>query len=261
MSTSASNNAKVKLSEIVKEYLDERMQSDMSNFDIYMRIGKNGYRDLWNDGFAITVIDQLELNPNLPVSDIPDDCLKIMGIYAHHRGKVYPLTEDKRIFFKKDDCGDPVLDNLAGSGTAWGVGAYGNTQSNYYFRGQDIGANYGIGSRSYFGSYRINQGEDRIEFDSTLRPQTLIIKYITTVDGQEKDGDFLVHPFLMDAIKDYIDWKTNQRKRSVSLAVKDDLYRTYQDSKRIAKRRKDSMSLEQIKDVVRSTWTLAVKQL
>jgi len=257
MSTSVSNNAKIRLSEIVKEYLDERMQGDLSNFDVFMRVGKNGYRDLWHDGFAITVVDQLTLDPNLPVADIPDDCLKIMDIYAEYRGKLYPLTQDKRIFFKKDDCGDDVLDNRGGG---FGGTSYGNTRSNHFFRGQDIGANYGAGSRSYFASYNINQEEDRIEFDSAIRPQTLIIKYMSTVDSQEKNGDFLVHPFLADAIKDYIDWKTQQRKRGVSRGEKNQLELQYEYSKHKAKKMKGSMSFEQIKDVVRSTYGLAPKQ-
>lgn len=247
------SNVKVPLKEIVEEFKDERAEMSDVSLPLYMRLGLQAIRDLEYDGFATATYKQETLS-NSQTIPLPDNCVKVIDVYAYYGGNIYALPRKKNIYIKKDDCGNDSVENKGGLGNYFGLG---NTFSQHVKNGENIGGWYGAGGQSYFGSYRINDKDDRLEFDTNGAGfNTVVIQYLTTPESDS--GEYRVHEFLREPIKNYIDWKLHQRKR-ISANEKEYLKTQYYDSKHEAMKRKFSFSIEQVKQLYASTYMQSPK--
>lgn len=249
-------NIRVPLTEIIQEYKDERQEMSDVNEPLYMRLALQALRDLSYSGFSKAKYVQKEVNSNLTV-DIPDDSVKIIDVFAQYGNQFYPLVYKKNIRFQKNDCGDAQLQQAGTVGNSYYSGI-GNTFPQHFKNGESIGARYGIGGRSYFGEYTINEEDDRIELLTTGTSfSVLVIEYLPSVS--DDDGEYYAPEFCREAIKNYIDWKLNQRRRGVSVGEKDYLKTEYYSAKHEAKKQKFTFSVNKIAQLFTQSYMLAPK--
>lgn len=204
----------VPLKEIVEEYLLEEERDSQEYFYLYLQYAIAGLKILHREADGITKTVQLSLSAT-DSAPIPNDFVKMIRLFAVDKnGSVTMMSENTGIYKPSDGCGN--LYTPANNGPS-GTFTY-DYFSEHFRYGQNIGGYYNIDGRSVAGEYRINRETNRIEFVGILNNYQIILEYIA--EPQQINGQFYVHPYLREAIKDYIDYKSKVRKRGISRGEK-----------------------------------------
>lgn len=251
----------ITISKIVDEYLIEEERDTKHNKYIYIQHAINGVEDLWFDVNGYPQYREIEVDQNTNTAPLPSDFIRDIGVaILDSNGNLMNLSRSPHKIFKKlDDCGDvSSTTNQAGSG-GYELGlAYGNTSFQHYRNGENIGNWFGIGGKQMAGDFRINKEEGRIELSTRTNQTTVILKYIAM--PQQIGGQYIVHPYLKDPIKNYIDWASKRRKhKQYGANFINELHRRYVTSKNWARMRLSSFDLEEAKEIAKINFTQAPK--
>lgn len=246
-----------KLDDIVREYMREEERLDDAYYFLYLDYAISGLRDVHYDVSGIVKQSKKAVNTSNNTVDLPVDLVKLIGVSAFDGlGRLVALSRNNRIFKNLDDCGNPTGNSSSlGSGNS---DLFGFPSSARHFRdGSVIGAFYGLGSTSNFGEYRFNKEYNRIELSTYSEISYVIIEYLA--DVSQINGEFFVHEYLVEPIKNWIDWTRNRRKPNVPAGEKIRLEDQYTRSKRKARLRLSSISIDEMQDLSRRTFTQAPK--
>lgn len=250
---------------IVKEYLIEIGDSGLSRYARFYQYAISGTRQ-WNmDMSGVPVIAELEMDENLDVVNLPSNYLNWVKVGICADGIVYPLGENKNICLDKnyDACGAPTG---CGTGDNEGVAVGDVYVSNslsyvadHYRNGEIMGRFFGIGGgQNTNGYFRIDERSRQIKLQgliTTLR--SIYLEYLA--DLELVDGDFQVHPFLLETLKAWIWWKSIERDKNVGLGEKQLAEQSYSKALRLSRKRLTSTSLEEWYRAIRSGNSGAVK--
>jgi len=232
--------ADYKLLDICQEWIVENGKSENIRDRIYT-IALSGLRELHLDVNGIIKIAELCINDNDTV-DLPNDFINYrkIGIVGGD-GQIHSMGVDNNISLQPD-CGVDGRDvqadgsmvpfnSLPFAGTFWGV-TYGN------------GALFGIGGgNNALGYFRVNKKTNQLWLSGltsygpygTGRITSVIVEYIADINS---DGeDFIVHPYAIQVIKDWISFRYVNGDRNTSTSEKDMRRREYFNSLRICKNR------------------------
>ena len=233
----------IPLKEIVEDYMLEDERATKHKFPIYVKHAINAVKELHREVDGITKTKSLTLG-RANTAPLPEDFIKLLRVFVvDSNGYITYLSENTAIYKGDDSCG-----NLISTPTQNGIG-YSYLYSEHYRDGQDIGGYYGLGGGSTAGEYNINRGNGRMEFSSLFNASRVIIEYIG--EPEPINGEFRVHPYLREAVKNYIQWKNVQRKtNSVSFGLIRALQDQYTDSMLQAKM---NIFGEGLEDVVNAT--------
>lgn len=245
-----------KLKDIVEEYMREEERLDDAYYFLYLDYAISGLRDLHYDVSGVIKQAKITVNTSNNTVNLPPDLIKLIGVSAFDGSKLVALSRNNNIFKNLDDCGNPT-----GSSNSLGTGnsdLFGFPSSARHFRdGSVIGAFYGLGSTSNFGEYRYNKEYNRIELSTYTAISHLIVEYLA--DVSQINGEFIVHEYLVEPIKNWIDWVSKRRKNIVSAGEKQLLEDQYTRSKRKARIRLSSISIAEMQDLSRRTFSQAPK--
>jgi len=206
----------IPLAEVVDGYMLKLGNDSPRKFSYYLAYAKAGLDIFHRQVNGTLKAEQIILNQNNSTAPLPNGCVKIAHVYIIDRfGSISELSESNNIRIANDNCGDPV--SLSGDS---GFGSNGNGSGiRHHLNGENKGAYYGNGGRSAAGQYRVNQELNRIEVSSGVGAGILVVEYI---GRPERVGeDFMVHPYLTEALEEYIHYASIKFKRGVQLQERD----------------------------------------
>jgi len=231
------------LKEIVEEYLLEEERDTKSYFYLYLQYAISGLKIFHREVDGHVKTKKLTLS-STNTAPLPEDFIKMTKLFAlDQNGGVTALSENKSIYKGVDSCGNMMSSPVSTNGNV----SY-DYFSQHWRNGESIGGYYGAGGRSTAGEYKINLENNRIELSSVLLSNQIILEYL----GQKTpiNGEFRVHPYLAEPVKDFIEFKVHQRKRGTSSGEKERLRRQWIDSMLQAK---VDMWGEGLDDIVQAT--------
>lgn len=198
-----------KLTDIVNELMIEIGEGQTNKFGRFFQLGVSGLRQMNLNTTGFPKITELTIGDN-DTADLPNDYINYTRIALCINGVLWSLGNNPNLCLvpEYDDCGNPV----AGTNTA-------NTEFGYmvnpfiadnYRNGSLAGRMFGIGGdNNMLGYYRIDMNTRKILFSNLTRNYTVVLEYISDISAV--DGDFEVHPFCVEALKDWMFWMYKSR--------------------------------------------------
>jgi hypothetical protein len=249
------------LNDIVSEYLVENGKAENQRARFYT-IALSGLREIHLDINGIVKIVEMCINDNDTV-DLPNDFVNYrkIGIVGAD-GRIHSLGRDTDMNLMPD-CGVEGRDIKLGDninpydGMPY-MGPFGSMNGN--------GGIFAIGGgNNNIGYYRLNRKTNQLWLSglNTLtqlgfsRVNSIIMEYVADVNS---DGeDFIVHPFAVQAIKDWIGWRAVFGDRNTGGGDKEQKRREYFNSRRICQARYGSSTPEEWIAALRKNNTATVR--
>jgi len=249
----------ITLTEIVRDYMMEEERDTRHKEAIYLHHAINGIRDLHYDVSGVVKSVALTVDTSKNICNLPDDFMREVGVAViDGSGNLVNLSRSPHKIFKiNDNCGNTTGGVPNSNGIDDLGGGFYNTQAEHFRNGQNIGNWFGIGGQQATGDYTINHAEKRIEFSSRTSNSYIVLKYLS--EASQVNGQFEVHEYLREPIKNYIEWKDKQRKRYVGKGEVQFLHKQYVDSKTWARMRLSSFDLEEAKEIAKVNFSQAPK--
>ena len=229
------------LTHIVNELMLEQGEGQTNKFARYYQLGVAGLRSFNMDTTGAPKVVELTISDN-DTADLPLDYLKYIRIGLCFNGQMYCLGRNNALCLDKpaDVCGSPVAhvsyrENYFG----WGY----SDVTLHYRNGEFTGGLFGIGGdNNSLGYYRIDKQTNQIKFSQLSCTSTVIMEYLSDINTI--DEDFEVHPFCVEALKDWICWKLKQRS-SKPLGEQQLANEDYKKSSRVMRARFASSTAEE----------------
>jgi hypothetical protein len=282
------------LGDIISEFLVEKGETQTNRFAQLYTIGLSGLREIHQDINGIIKIVELHVNSNDTV-DLPDDYVKYskVGVIGGD-GRVHLLGLDNSLALNKkyNSCGVPIkrgdtefVDfgygllmnngllggyyNLAGNplGTGGAFWLGGGQNAFGYFRydrasNQLLLSNFG---HHFWGDNDNDDGfPDSVDFDIDTIPhekhrhhRKIVLEYVADVNAE--NGDFIIHPFIIQTIKDWISWKMIANDRNYSASEKQYRSHVYYNSRRHSNMRYNSHTVQEWTEALRKENTATTR--
>ncbi len=201
------------LSDIVNEFLVEQGHGQTNLFARYYQFGLSFLRRTNFNTSGFPKVTELIIQSN-DAAFLPNDYVRYTRIALCINGRLYSLGEDESLCLTKqyNDCGKPIAESFTNQINANSVNIISPNILGYpmiadnFTNGEFMGRMFGIGAdNNAYGYYRIDKASNQILFSNLLFPSTVVLEYLADVSAP--DGDFEVHPFAIEALKDWIQWK------------------------------------------------------
>jgi len=257
------------LDSIVKEYMIETGESQTNKYARYYQSAVAGLREFNLNSAGVIKAVELPIKVNDTV-DLPHDYIQYTTIgLTGSDGQIHALGRNDSLSMipQSDNCGQPLP--LAARGDD-GVtplvngGLYQRDLITSYRNGEFMGRIFGVrGGINPFGQFRIDRENSLIILtdlnrhvnsgrkvnSNTIPIHTIVLEYIADINKVDKD--FVIHPFMIEALKAWIYFKAVQRDRVQRGGTKDRARRDYYTEARWAKKRFTSATLKE--------WTAAFR--
>lgn len=247
------------LTNIVNELIIEKGEAQGNRFARYYQLGVACLREQNMDLSGIPKIVSLEVSPNDTV-DLPADYMNYTRIaLCGMDGQLHSLGRNENLCLNKvyNACGVPSNENNTSTigasssmtdglssigGQPWLIIDYPNDN---YRNGELMGRFFGIGGgNNQNGYYRFDIPNGQILLGGLpIAIHSIVLEYIADITSN--DGDFDVHPFLVETVKDYIFWKSISRDRNRNANEKQMAMIDYQKSERLSRIRFNSRTNEE----------------
>ena len=257
------------LDSIIKEYLIEIGDSQLNKYARFYQIAVSGLRELNINTSGVTKTINMPIKVN-NTCDLPLDYLnyKVIGLLGADNS-IYAIGRNDKLSTLQyfDDCGESspqpsALTNINDSVNGMSPIVSSLIPDDYtdnYRNGEFMGRMFGVnGGNNGYGEFKIDV-ENGVILLSNLAPSAtyVIMEYLADIESIE--GDFEVHPFVVEALKAWIYWKHIQRDRNRSVNEKEVAKQDYNIAARWSKKRFTSSTIEEWKQAFRSGNTMSVK--
>ena len=254
------------LSDICNELLVEMGESQTNRFPRFFQLGTACLRDQNMDLSGVAKVEELTVNANDTV-DLPSDYINYSRIALCGKdGQLHSLGRNNNLCLGRDydACGNP-----SGRETSTGRGSQATTIAGIWWssdylddnirNGELVGRFFGIGGgNNANGYYRIDLNNNQILLGSMPKgTSSIVLEYLADIDSV--GGDFVVHPFLIETVKDYIYWKLISRDRNRSSSEKQIAMMDYEKSARSSRIRFNSRTADEWLAAFRAGNQAAVK--
>lgn len=240
------------LSDIVNEFMVEIGEGQSNKFARLYQYGVSFLRKINFTTSGYPKVVELIINPN-DTADLPLDYVQYTRIALCCGGRLYSLGLDESLCLNKlyNNCGVPI----AHSGTTTNINdslpfVEGNVFignpliADNFVNGEFVGRMFGVGAdNNAYGYYRIDPASHQILFANLAQESSVILEYLPDVAVQS-DGDFAVHPFMVEALKDWMHWKYKQRS-SKPLGEQQLAEQNFKDSNRLMRMMFNSSTKEE----------------
>lgn len=240
-----------KLKDIVSEYIIEGGGSQLNQFARLYQLAVSGLREFNMNASGITKTEQLPIKVN-DTCDLPQDYLQYSKIgLVGSDGMIHSLgrNDNLSMYPVVDDCGGPIpaVNNSVFPEFNQFYGyEYNSTARNGEFMGKIFGIH---GGKNPYGDFKIDRERGLVLISGLTLPgaaisvRSVFMEYISDINSV--DGDFDVHPFMVEALKNWIYWKLIQRDRNRPGSQVDRALHDYNISKRWAKKRFQTATLQE----------------
>lgn len=243
------------LDQVVREYLIEIGEQSEHKYTKYLQFGINGLRQFNFDVNGVAKPVVIKVNDNDTV-DIPEDYINLIRIgVCGEDGNIHELAENPEICFPRttDDCGE--LEPSIGSSGSVIIDYF---EGGHFRNNEAIGRRFGIGGGSFgLGFYRENIKEGFFSLQG-FTGKRIIMEYLAKLE-ENNAGEFTVHPFIVQAIKEWMAWQADTRNPRIGPSQRQLSWQTYKTQRSMAKRRLVSPTRQETKNVTRKHFTPAVK--
>lgn len=244
--------------DVVSEWLAEFGKPENQRDRLYT-IALSGLRELHLDINGIIKVIELDINDNDTV-DLPNDFInyRSVGIVGAD-GRMHSLGRDNDLSLNAD-CGldtrsplpsaDPYAVPFSGLSAAGSF--YGLTDGNGGVFAQG-------GGNNNLGYFKYNRKTNQLWLSNlgSAVGCTLVIEYLADISSL--DGDFVVHPYVIQTVKDWMLWRYVIGDRNTGGGEKDMRKRGYYNSLRKSKNRYASSSPEEWAAALRKSNSATVK--
>lgn len=200
-----------KLDDIVDEFLDEHDMPENRRKRVYT-ISVSGLRELAMDVSASPKSIELDIDANTDSVILPSGFLDYISInLVGAEGQLLGLGKNNKINLAQtfSDCGVPTRyvpqPNTLSQGSFGGYVGNQNYLGQHYRNGENFGNYPNIGGHNMLGQYRIDYGTNRILLSGIGYSTKIILEYVC--DLQVENEDFLVHPYIINALKTWTKWQ------------------------------------------------------
>ena len=115
--------------------------------------------------------------------------------------------------------------------------------SNHFRNGESVGRFYGAGGgNNSNGGFKIDNNYSQIQLDCYAGGSTITLEYLS--DPNKAEGNFNVHPFSVETVKSWIDWKINANNPNVPAGYSEQKRLLYSRNKKLLFARMSSMSVQ-----------------
>ena len=275
----------IPLSEVVDDYILSIESDDYASSASDNLIRTYAIRGIREMGFDMSrIIRSLKLPVNTTTNTValPDDYVDWtkVGVVGSD-GLVYVLGENKNLNYSQkyatddagnnyDSDGDGLLEREdSKSATDSGSPSVGSDitdgTDSYIFRNyvyeNNQGRLYGAGGGHYYGEFRVNLDQNRIELKGNNSMNEVVIEYIADEGRRNSTArDTQVHIYAEEALRAYIYYRLIERKSSVPAGEKARARSEYYNERRKANARLKSVTKEEILKTIRKNFKQAPKR-
>ncbi len=245
------------LDTVVKEYCIRVGDSNLNRYARFYQFGVDFLRENNQDMSGVPTMAHLCINDN-DTADLPIDYLeyRFIGLVdsagvMHSMGRNDKLAlstchNEQNIYHPQNIAGVAGFPSIDGMTQSWRNGE---------FMGKMFGTN---GGNNVNGEYRIDSKKRRIQF-GCLPPLTCSVAMEYVADINSINGDFEVHPFIIETLKRYLNWQTIENDRNSGLGEKARAKSLYDSADRWSSRRFQKATIEEWSAAFRSGNTASVK--
>lgn len=240
----------MRLDDIIKDLLNEMGEESPHKYSQLLAMGRGALRELNMDisGTAkIAVFGTItgngvdyEINTSTLSASLPSDYISYKRVGVCINNVMRPLGYNPRLCLDKmyDDCGNPeVRSSRVGDDVFLEYPLH-------YENGEMLGAYFGVGGgNNSFGYYRIDENFGQIQFGSLISGHPVVMEYLA--DTEKVNGDFLIHPYIAEAVKAAIAWRYIRNRRGVTLGEIAQKRAEYYNQRKLASRRETSFTLDE----------------
>lgn len=236
-----------------------------------------GMREMGFDMLKVVRSLKMPVSSNNTI-ELPDDYVdwSKVGVVGND-GLVYVLGENKNLnvsqTYDLDSNGDPQDANNDGfydrvdsksatsSGSPASDAGISDGMESYIFRNfvheNNQGRLYGIGGGNYYGEFRVNLDQNRLELKSNSSISEVVIEYIA---DEARSVNPRVHIYAEEALRSFIYYKMIERKASVPANEKARARQEYYNERRKANARMKSFTKEELLKTIRKNFKQAPKR-
>jgi|TARA_R110002124_G_scaffold76622_4_gene205241 hypothetical protein len=227
---------------IVRGYLIDKGQDAMHEYPRALRAAITSLKDLHYDVSGTPKVEVLTVE-NASKATLPQDVIRVIRLgFSDSSGRFVEIFSDNNLIVNTPTNQNEVNQS---EGTVMG-GAF---DSSLFRNGQSIGRWYGNkGGGAY--TFRMDWERGLVEFSSNVSGQ-VIIEYLG--DPNKIGAEYLVHPFLVEAIEYGIHYRMMKFKRSYSAGEKQMSRNDYLNAKHHARVRFASESMGNMINASRTT--------
>lgn len=244
------------LDQICRMWINENGESQSKYFRV-LNVAWAGVEELNMDVSGIPTIATLEIDETTCRADLPEDYLSYKRIGVCMGGRVVSLGRDDTL------CLNPMLDDC-GNPQAIPVVPDPRDSTAVPFDGIPLpldatfGINAGIfglgGGNNKNGYYRIDKENNQILFASSISG-TIVLEYLST--PKKNKGEYVVHPFCVEALKAFIEWRMTNKK--MAMGAWQVSRSEYYNQRRLSKARFNNFTLEEIYQALNKSFMQAPK--
>ena len=244
------------LDQIIRSFINETGEPSAKYFRM-LSVAWAGIEELNMDVSGIPTVTLLTIDETTCRADLPEDYLNYKRIGVCIGGRVVDLGRDDTLCLNRvvDDCGDqqaiPVTPDPRDSTAIPFNGV--PLPMDFWWGGN--GGMFGLGAgNNKNGYYRIDKENDQILFASSVSG-TIVLEYLST--PKKNKGEFVVHPYCVEALKAFIEWRMTNKKQYMGAWQ---ISRTeYYNQRRLAKARFDTFTLGEIYQALNKSFMQAPK--
>ena len=227
---------------IVRGYLIDKGQDAMHEYPRALRAAITSLKDLHYDVSGTPKVEVLTVE-NASKATLPQDVIRVIRLgFSDSSGRFVEIFSDNNLIVNTPTNQNEVNQS---EGTVMG-GAF---DSSLFRNGQSVGRWYGNkGGGAY--TFRMDWERGLVEFSSNVSGQ-VIIEYLG--DPNKIGAEYLVHPFLVEAIEYGIHYRMMKFKRSYSAGEKQMSRNDYLNAKHHARVRFASESMGNMINASRTT--------
>lgn len=238
---------KHKLDHIVREYMNELGEQQISTkYPRLLQIAISGLRYInkkKKNHVKILRVSADDLSSNNTIS-LPNDYIKYVQIAVCVNGVILGLGRSNNFCFpSKDDCGNLKAVSYGGGSADSGTFLGGYSDSTEYVQDRDFGVGGGQNGIGYYRIYE-DDGFIALSLNSAANFDSIYIEYLA--DISQIDGEYMVHPHDIEALKEWMYWKSIQRIRTYPVGEKQMAKRDFEKALRQAQKWKMAFNIREL---------------
>ena len=270
----------IPISQVVNDFVITLDTDDYVSYapDTTIRsLALRGVRDMGFDMLKVVRSLKLPVSSNGTVT-LPQDYVDWtkVGVVGSD-GLVYVLGENKNINMSQeystdaagnyiDIDGDGLTDrtdskSATNSGSPAVDDGIASGMNSYIFRNfvheNNHGRLYGVGGGHYYGEFRVNMDQNRLELKSNGDISEVVVEYVA---DEARSSNPRVHIYAEEALRSYIYYKLIERKSAVPANEKARARQEYYNERRKANARMKSFTKEELLKTIRKNFKQAPKR-
>ncbi len=238
----------MELEKVVREFLIETGRTE-HRFVQALQLGIACLRELHYDIMGVPVIKELTVS-EIDTVDLPNDYLNYIRIGvtdSHGFFREIGVNDGIALNRTLNDCGKRISRKKSTDDSSSSDYNIGNVEysSVHYTNGENVGRYFGLGGGNNInGGFKIDKNYQQIQLDRYQGGATITLEYLA--DPNKTDGEFTVHPFAIETIKAWIDWKLTENNANIGAGVSERKRQLYGGNKKLLRSRMSSKSVQDL---------------